>query len=296
MGLSVYTDKDGNKAVVPPEWTVSAVKKENTIWGKNLGLVIYRIPKEKICDIDWTNPDEVETLKRTYDQLVWTPVSLLEANGTLDGFSFNEKFGRRNLQDDEFSKSEFHEELEGDLALEKESVDKYGGYYSTRYDVSKDIETNRPRSIKGAMPWVNINETTAERIAKTLVEREKVNMHLMYGAEYDTREEWVKETETMTLKEITEDSTKWGNHWNTESSPKKVVETGSREEWCANNIYDFAGNVDEWTQEQNGHSYRAIRGGNYYYDGDDVPVAYRNALWYYIYKHTTGFRATLYIK
>ena len=96
MGLSVYTDKDGNKAVVPPEWTVSAVKKENTIWGKNLGLVIYRIPKEKICDIDWTNPDEVETLKRTYDQLVWTPVSLLEANGTLDGFSFNEKFGRRN--------------------------------------------------------------------------------------------------------------------------------------------------------------------------------------------------------
>lgn len=122
MGLSVYTDKDGNKAVVPPEWTVSAIKKENTIWGKNLGLVIYRIPKEKICDIDWTNPDEVETLKRTYDQLVWTPVSLLEANGTLDdGFSFNEKFGRRNYQDDEFSDEEFNEALNGEL-LEQDEV------------------------------------------------------------------------------------------------------------------------------------------------------------------------------
>ena len=50
-----------------------------------------------------------------------------------------------------------------------------------------------------------------------------------------------------------------------------MVQTGSREEWCANNIYDFAGNVDEWTQEQNKSSYRVIRGGDYYKFGDDYP-------------------------
>ncbi len=103
-------------------------------------------------------------------------------------------------------------------------------------------------------------------------------------------------TEVKTLAEIVEDSTEWGNHWNTENSPKKVVETGSREEWCANNIYDFAGNVDEWTQEQNESSRCVIRGGNYRDDGYYCPVAFR----YYCNPGSgyddTGFRATLYIK
>ena len=108
--------------------------------------------------------------------------------------------------------------------------------------------------------------------------------------------EWFIKTEVKTLAEIAEDSTEWGNHWNTENSPKKVVETGSREEWCANNIYDFAGNVDEWTQEQNESSYHVIRGGYYFKYGSNYPVAYR----LYVYPNNdfnlTGFRATLYIK
>lgn len=65
--LSVYTDNNGNKAVVPQGWTVSGVPKENIIWGKDKGLVIYHIPKEKASGINWQNPDEVETLMRTYD-------------------------------------------------------------------------------------------------------------------------------------------------------------------------------------------------------------------------------------
>lgn len=80
---------------------------------------------------------------------------------------------------------------------------------------------------------------------------------------------------------------------------RKVVKTGSREKWCANNIYDFAGNVDEWTQEQNKSPFglfRAIRGGIFSNCGSDFPVTYRycgNPISYYFY---TGLRATLYIK
>ena len=103
-------------------------------------------------------------------------------------------------------------------------------------------------------------------------------------------------TEVKTLAEIAEDSTEWGNHWNTENSPRKVVETGSREEWCANNIYDFAGNVDEWTQEKNESSYRVIRGGNYDFIGDYYPVAFRYCYYPGCNFCNTGFRATLYIK
>ena len=146
------------------------------------------------------------------------------------------------------------------------------------------------------MPWVNINFDDAKKVASTIEDNEAVKSHLTFGAEYDSELEWFIKTEDKNLAEIAEDSTEWGNHWNTENSPKKVVETGSREEWCANNIYDFAGNVYEWTQEQKKSLYRVIRGGHYDYNGNFYPVAYRNYLdpvddYYY-----TGFRATLYIK
>ena len=228
-------------------------------------------------------------------QFVWIPVGSLDSNGTLDGEHFLEKFGRRNYMNDEFSDDEFNEALNDELLEQLESVKKYGGFYISRYNISKSSE-GKPQLVKGVMPWVNINFDDAKKVASTIEDNEAVKSHLTFGAEYDSVLEWFIKTEIKTLAEIAEDSTEWGNHWNTENSPKKVVETGSREEWCANNIYDFAGNVDEWTQEQNESSRRVIRGGDYGGDGYGYPVAYRNCNFpidYYIY---TGFRATLYIK
>ena len=146
------------------------------------------------------------------------------------------------------------------------------------------------------MPWVNINFDDARKITSTIEDNEAVKSHLTFGAEYDSVLEWFIKTEVKTLAEIAEDSTEWGNHWNTENSPRKVVETGSREKWCANNIYDFAGNVDEWTQEQYESSCRVIRGGDYDDDGDYYPVAFRNFSSPNNGYDDTGFRATLYIK
>lgn len=295
--LSVYADYNGNQAVVPAGWTISGVSRENTIWGKDLGLVIYCIPKEKVYDIDWTNSDEVEILQETYDQLVWTPVSLLEANGTLDGNSFTEKFGRRNYQNEEFSESEYNEPFIGELVLEKESIDKYGGYYSTRYDISKDKETGKPRSTKGAEPWTNIDYPSMKEIASIMFESEAItSSHLMYGAEYDTREEWIIETKTKLLDEIAKDSTEWGNYKNRKGSPKEAVKTGSCEEWCANNIYDFTGNRDEWTQERRGSSCRVFRGGDFSDYGNDCPADYRCYDYPYMTYIGTGFRATVCIR
>lgn len=292
--LSVYTDNNGNKAVVPQGWTVSGVPKENIIWGKDKGLVIYHIPEAKVSSINWQNPDEVETLMRTYDQFVWTPVGLLTANATLDGIHFNEKFGRMNYQNNEFSESECHEPLVSELLFQKESVDKYEGYYSSRYDISKDEETGKPRSVKGADPWTNINFPTAKKVASIMVKSKTVTTHLMYGAEYDTREKWAIETGTVTIEEIAEDSTKLGNHYNNKNYPNRIVKTG--EDGCINNIYGLAGNVDEWTQEQNESSYRVIRGGNFTDYGCSYPVDYRGCDDPDDDYDDTGFRATLYIK
>ena len=228
-------------------------------------------------------------------QFVWVPVGSLDSDGTLDGEHFSQKFGRRNYMKDEFSYDGFNEVLNGELLEQLESVIKYGGFYISRYNSSKS-SAGKPQSIKGVMPWVNINFDDAKKIASTIEDNEAVKSHLTFGAEYDSVLEWFIKTEVKTLAEIAEDSTEWGNHWNIENFPRKVVETGSREKWCANNIYDFAGNVAEWTQEQNESSYRAVRGGNCNGSGNICPVAYRYYNYPYDSYNYTGFRATLYIK
>lgn len=132
------------------------------------------------------------------------------------------------------------------------------------------------------MPLVNINFNDAKKVASTIEDNEAVKSHLTFGAEYDSILEWFIKTEVKTLAEIAEDSNEWGNHWNTENSPKKVVETRSREEWCTNNIYDFASNVAEWTQEKNKSLYRVIRGGNFYSYGLGLYQIRLSALYNYI--------------
>ena len=243
---------------------------------------------------EWNNGFVIERCSDG-NQFVWIPVGSLDSNGTLDGEHFSEKFGRRNYMNNEFSDVGFHEALNDELLEQLESVKKYGGFYISRYNISKSSE-GKPQSVKGVMPWVNINFDDAKKIASTIEDNEVVKSHLTFGAEYDSVLEWFIKTGVKTLAEIAKDSTEWGNHWNTENSPKKVVETGSREEWCANNIYDFAGNVDEWTQEQNESSYRVIRGGLCNNCGYNFPVAYRNYFIPYYHYDCTGFRATLYIK
>lgn len=228
-------------------------------------------------------------------QFVWIPVGSLYANGTLDGKSFTEKFGRRNYRNDEFSEGEFHEPLDSEFSFQLESVKKHGGFYISRYNISKNKKTGKPQSVKGEKPWTNINFNDAKNMAELLESNNVVKSHLTFGAEYDSVLEWFIESEARTYDEITKDSTKWGNHCNTENSPQKVVETGSCEEWCTNNIYDFAGNVDEWTQEQNYNLYRVIRGCYCNDCGIDYPVDYRHYNDPNSKYNFTGFRATLWI-
>jgi len=291
--LSVYIDKDGNKAVIPPGWAVSGLNKENTIFGEDIGLVIYQIPW--VRKVNWENPEEVEEVKKTYSQFVWCPVAMLDSDGTLDGQNFNEKFGRRNYRNNEFSDGKYHEDLSPELLRQIESVKKYGGFYISRYNISKGSE-GKPQSVKGVMPWVNIDFEDAKKMAATFDSKGDVTSHLTYGAEYDSVLAWFIKSKARTFEEIAEDSTNWGNHWNTNNSPRKVVKTGSREEWCTNGIYDFAGNVDEWTQEQNDSSFRVIRGGYYDFFGDCYPVSYRDDGNPCDRYDDSGFRTTLCIR
>ena len=70
-----YIDSAGNKAIIPAGFTVSGKNSEKTI---SEGLVIYRINDKttaEIATINWEDETTVETLKQTYDQFVWIPVT-----------------------------------------------------------------------------------------------------------------------------------------------------------------------------------------------------------------------------
>ena len=258
---------------------------------------------------EWNNGFVIERCSDG-SQFVWIPVGSLDSNGTLDGEHFSEKFGRRNymvdvdeFSDDEFSDDEiwrdkfsddeYNEPLNDELLEQLESVKKYGGFYISRYNISKSL-AGKPQSVKGFMPWVTSDFYDAKKIASSIENNKAVKSHLTFGAEYDSVLQWFIKTEVKTLDEIAEDSTGWGNY-DIENSPGKVVETGSREEWCANNVYDFAGNVAEWTQEQYYRFPYVVRGGSYDDYGYEVPVAYRTAKGSFPLGNS-GFRAALCIK
>ena len=70
--------------------------------------------------------------------------------------------------------------------------------------------------------------------------------------------------------------------------------TGENINAISNNIFDLAGNLNEWTQETLINT-KVVRGGNYMLEGNGAPACYRS----YIGISTsgdTGFRVALFIK
>ncbi len=242
---------------------------------------------------NWYNGFVIERISDG-SQFVWIPVGILDSNGTLNGQDFSEKFGRRSYRNDKFSSTDYTEPLVPELLEQIESVEKYGGFYISRYNISGSKE--HPQSIKGVLPLVCIEFITAKTVASTIENTETIKSHLTFGAEYDSILEWFIKSKALTLDEVANNSTRFGNYYTSNNSPKAIVETGSREEWYVNNIGDFIGNVDEYTQEQLGSSYCVIRGGHYCVTGYDSPAAFRYPQERFLRLLATGFRAVLCLK
>ena len=267
------------------------------------------IPKgyEHICG-EWNNGFVIER-ETDGSQFVWVPVGSLAFFGRRlyrEEKAYNDYLKNRYIRTSlppwhevvvrlSLSREGYHDSLTNELTLQQESIKKYGGFYISRYNISKSSK-GKPQSIKGAMPWVNIDFLDARKFAANIEDNEAVKSHLTYGAEYDSVLEWFIESKVRTLEEIAGDSTNWGNYLNTKNFPSRVFKTGSREKWCTNNIYDFAGNVSEWTQEKYERYMRVASGGSFKNSGRRRPVSYRDRNIHNYSSERIGFRATLYIK
>lgn len=59
------------------------------------------------------------------NKFAWVPVGWLENNGTLDGISFDSKFGLRNWYNYDFSQNGWHETVPKNIL---ESINEWGGF------------------------------------------------------------------------------------------------------------------------------------------------------------------------
>ena len=153
------------------------------------------------------------------------------------------------------------------------SIQKYGGFYIGRYELSKEGVQ------KGKATLTNKNWYELYKKCTTLNASDKVESKMIWGIQWDLACDFIsKKGEQKSII----NSTTWGNcsdstgnaavmDGETKKYGSKQV-TGFSEYWKANNIYDLAGNCWEWTQEAYGTNTRARRGGDDGSIGSDNPV------------------------
>ena len=177
------------------------------------------------------------------------------------------------------SREDFLMEMEIDFDKMLNSVATYGGYYIGRYQTG-DLSQATP-VVKRINTDIN-NQTwyTMWKKARKL-SGTSAGVQMIWGIQWDETLKWLIDTGEKTYAEIGSDSTSWGNYYNkrftyyTNTSKRTAtkaaysetrIPSGAYEGANANNVYDLAGNVRDWTLESNGSGTGGSRcsRGSYY--------------------------------
>ena len=148
------------------------------------------------------------------------------------------------------------------------SIEKYGGFYIGRYELSNEGVQKRKKTRTDSY-WCWLYKPCTELNAS-----DKVESKMIWGIQWDLACDFISKKGEQ--KSIT-DSKAWGNYpdstgnaavmdGETKKYGSKQV-TGYSEYWKANNIYDLAGNCWEFTQEAYNTDSRSCRGGNFAFAG-----------------------------
>ena len=167
------------------------------------------------------------------------------------------------------------------------SLEKYKGFYIGRYELSANGEkTGATQTCGNGVNWYTLYKNCT-----TLASGSIVKTRMIWGLQWDATCNWLDSSGFS----ITDSST-WGNYYNNTADGHGTKQnTGFSEKWKANNIYDFAGNCYEFTQEATYTFSRALRGGNYSDNGSGSPASDRNGSDPTSTSSGIGSRPTLYL-
>ena len=201
------------------------------------------------------------------------PDLVLGINGTSYDYSDYAKAGFGSL-------ANMAETMVSDYEEMIASLEKYKGFYIGRYELTANGE-------KTGATQTDVDWYTLYKNCTTLATGSKVKTRMIWGLQWDATCKWLDNSGFS----ITDSST-WGNYQdNTATGHGTKRNTGYSESWKANNIYDFAGNCDEFTQEADSTDSRAHRGGDYEVGG--FPASIRGS--YSPVNSGLGSRPTLYL-
>ena len=202
------------------------------------------------------------------------------------------------------------------------SVKTNGGFYIARYEAGKETidGVDKVVSKKGATVWNNIPwSDSAEMTNMTggTVEKARglaaqngytsVKSTLCYGVQWDAAMNFIDSnyiTNEVDGKpncdenSYVRNSTGKGNYkedQNTNSWKGNIAPAGASIDYQVKNIYDMAGNVNEWTMESRYTYYRVYRGGYYDDTGSNGPSSGRSTDYPTSSYSLVGFRSTLYL-
>ena len=269
-------DSSGKKVVIPAECAVSQVKGENTLKD---GLVIIDSNGNEWVWIEVPNTIYL-TANNSTDYLNIEKDMQVYASA----YTNKEKYSDIWISEEQFG---FESENEYINLKNKmlENVYSRGGFYIGRYEIGsfdEPVKTNdisrKPVIQKGAYPYNYITCKQAQQLSNNLKPSNKGDFtsSLMFGIQWDLVCKFLEEKTNMSESEINSNSYSWGNYTNSQITgltgkyaqyddnnilgdwnviPQNFVKpaksilftTGASQYMKKMNIYDFAGNVYEYT-------------------------------------------------
>lgn len=304
-----YIDPEGKIAYIPAGFRVSLAEGSNLI--KN-GLVIT---------------DKIDEDNNSIgNEFIWIPI---DTNTVGTNFKRTEGYSNNVLQNildncaEAGSNGTNPKIIESDTTKAEAkamyaSVKEKGGFYVGRYEAGKDDAGNvickKGVTVYNNIPWSESNSMSMDTAGAVQKAREFANQQgytsakstLCYGVQWDATLNFIDSNyltnqldnqSNCTENSYVRNSTGKGNYQeeqNTNNWKGSLAKTGQAEQYAIKNIYDMAGNVAEWTME-NDEETRIVRGGSYSNMGVEWTSSSRGNNNQTLQDPRIGFRICLYL-
>ncbi len=288
-----YTDSNNKTARIPEGFAVGI---SSTVDKIDNGLVITDA-------ID-------ENHRSTGNEFVWVPVDNPDDFKRVDGYqNGSRQTVVSNKEAVEPYTSGSQEEKELYTAMYNSVTNENNkGFYIGRYEAGKEnnkvvVKKNKP--VYNKVPWRGSSTATdltggAVQLAKEFINdktyKGKVTSTLIYGIQWDATMQFFDNSYingTPATNSYVRDST--GKGWYDKNLHNTGVDIDTTASNKVKNIYDMAGNVEEWTMEAWHIVHRLYRGGDYNPGTINYPASVRMVNSADVAYESVGFRLALYL-